>query len=254
MGLFSSRSIPRASVLQITTLLLVLSILAAAYAILAYCLRGPEDSTLATFVRPLCHFYVRAVHRLRIFPPTDVVPRSGPAILVANHRSGVDPILIAILTQRRVRFLMAREYYEVYGLKWAFRSLGCIPVNRDGNDLGATKSALKALRHGEVIGIFPQGGIRDAKGSLEGKAGVALLSLRSGAPVVPFYIYGSRNLDSVGLSLITPSRTWVNCGVPLLFSASEAKPGRETLERTTAEILESITRLKPLLPKPDLAV
>ncbi len=236
------------------SVLLLLAILGITYGVLSICLRGPEDQLLACILRPLCLAYVRVFHQLKVFPAEDIVPRKGPAIMVANHRSGVDPVLISILTQRRVRFLMAREYYETPGLRWLFRSLGCIPVNRDGNDLSSTKAALKALHHGEVIGIFPQGGIRDTTDFLQWKAGVALLALRTGAPIIPFYIFGSRNLNSVALSLLTPSRTWIHCGVPLTFTCARGKPRREELENVTAEILESIARLKPLLPAADVAI
>ena len=218
------------------------------YALLVVQLRGPEDPPFAAVVRPLCVAYTRIFHRLRFVSPVkNPVPAEGPAILVSNHRSGVDPLLLGVVTRRRVRFLMAREYYETWGLEWAFRLLGCIPVNRDGSDLGATKAALKALRAGEVIGIFPQGGIREAGSSLEGKAGAALLCLRTGAPVVPFYIDGSPNLDSVFLSLITPSHTTVTCGMPLLLGqGKEQKSSREELEGVFASILGAIEKLNPV--------
>lgn len=223
------------------------------YAALVWLCRAPEDRWLATVARPLLTGFVKVVHRLRVIPRQDCVPATGPILLVANHRSGLDPVLLGVMTRRRVRFLMAREYFEMRGLSWVFRHLGCIPVNRDGNDLGATKAALKALREGEAIGIFPQGGIRDSTDSLEGKAGVALLCLRSGAAVVPCYIDGSPSLDSVFRSLITPSRSRVYCGAPLVFPAQSGKPTRETLERVTTVILDAIGRLRPLPVDPGTA-
>lgn len=228
----------------------VLAVAAMAYCVFAWLVRAPEDSWLAMLARPALGAFLRVVHRLIVFPGGEFLPGTGPAILVANHRSGVDPVLLAVATRRRVRFLMAREYFETPGLAWAFRRLGCIPVNRDGNDLGATKAALKALRDGDVIGIFPQGGIREAEGSLEGKAGAALLCLRSGAPVVPCYIDGSPNLDSVFAALVTPSRSRVYCGVPLLFPLPAGRPARDDLENITAEIFAAIARLRPLFPGP----
>jgi 1-acyl-sn-glycerol-3-phosphate acyltransferase len=218
-----------------------------AYVGVAIRMRGPEDPLLAQVLRPICTLYAKLFHRLRFVAPAgNLVPAQGPAIVVANHRSGVDPLLIGLVTRRRIRFLMAREYYATPGLQWGFRALGCIPVNRDGNDLGATKAALKALRDGEVIGIFPQGGIREAGGSMEGKAGVALLALRTGAPVVPFHIDGSPNLDSVFLSLFTPSRTTVTCGLPLkVGDAVDRKPARGELEKVTMSILDAVAKLAP---------
>jgi 1-acyl-sn-glycerol-3-phosphate acyltransferase len=207
--------------------------------------RGPEDTVFVAGLRAVCLLYARLVHRLRVTGQRpDPLPAAGPCLLVANHRSGVDPVILSITTRRRIRFLMAREYYETPILNWMCRALGCIPVRRDGSDLGATKAALKALREGAVIGIFPQGGIREAGADLEGKAGVALLALRTGAPVVPAYVQGSPNLDSVGRAIFTPSRTRVIFGAPLTFAAPQSrKPSREELEEVTARILEAVASL-----------
>jgi 1-acyl-sn-glycerol-3-phosphate acyltransferase len=139
---------------------------------------------------------------------------------------------------------MAREYYEVPILHHAFRTLDAIPVNRDGNDLGATKAALRRLRDGKVVGIFPQGGIRDAASEIEGKAGAALLALRTGAPVVPVFIDGSPNTHSVLRAVLTPSRTTVRFGAPIALGPIEGRrPTRAELDGATARILGAISGL-----------
>jgi 1-acyl-sn-glycerol-3-phosphate acyltransferase len=234
---------------ELKNLAIVLTSLAAGMAgfvLLAHALRGADDTLGIACFRLFCRVYLKVVHRLRIDSPTkDPLPSTGPAIVVANHRSSVDPFVIGAATGRRVRFLMAREYYEVRGLRWLFKRLGCIPVNRDGSDLGATKTALKALKEGEVIAVFPQGGIREAGGALEGKDGTALFALRTGAPVVPMYVDGTPNLDSVFLALLRPSRSSLRCGSPLPFRKSDAgKPSRESLEQATARILGAIESLR----------
>jgi len=189
--------------------------------------------------------YSRLLHRLRVpGPEEDPVPRTGAFIVAANHRSGIDPLLLSIVTRRRIRFLMAREYYEVPVLHWIFRALDCIPVNRDGNDLSATKTALRVLRDGQVLGIFPQGGIREASDDLEGKPGTALLALRTGASVVPFHIQGSPNFDSVLRAFLTPSRTTIRWGAPIKFEAPGVeKSSRAELEEVTTSILKAIRTL-----------
>jgi 1-acyl-sn-glycerol-3-phosphate acyltransferase len=174
----------------------------------------------------------------------DPVPPRGAYILASNHRSGVDPIILSIVTKRRISFLMAREYYEVPLLHRAFRALDAIPVNRDGNDFGATKAALKRLLGGKVVGIFPQGGIRDASSEIEGKAGAALLALRTGAPVLPVFIDGSPNTHSVLRAVLTPSRTTVRVGAPVTLARIEGRrPTRTELEDATSRILGAISSL-----------
>ena len=224
----------------------------ALFAVLAVKLRGPEDTPFIAALRVICIVFTKVVHGLRCSPRgIDPLPPTGPAIMVANHRSGLDPVILGVVTRRRVRFLMAREYYEARGLRWMFRALGCIPVNRDGNDLGATKAAMTALRSNQVIGIFPQGGIREAGVSLEGKMGAALLALRTGAPVVPVFIEGTPNLDSVLLALLTPSRTRVTAGVPIaLGGGRNHRPSREEVAEASRAILEAIRVLAARLPPP----
>jgi len=236
----------------LTAFLVILS--AAGFVFLFICvrMRGPEDTPAATVIRVLGNVYARLVHGVRTtLPGDDPVPAVGPAIIVANHRSGVDPIMVSISTRRRVRFLMAREYYELRGMRWVFRTLRCIPVNRDGRDLGATKAALKALRSGDVIGIFPQGGIREADSSLEGKAGAALLALRTGAPVVPVCIEGSPNLPSVFRAMVTLSQTTLTFGEPLVYEREKRrKPSREEIQKVNGSILGAIRSLaKASTPK-----
>ena len=208
-------------------------------------IRGPEDSFPLSILRAISVIYGRCVHRLRVEPAgEDPVPRGGAFILVSNHRSGVDPVLIAVMTLRRVRFLIAREYYEVPLLHRMCRALRCIPVDRDGSDLAATRVALRALHEGGVIGVFPQGGIRDAGAPMEGKSGIALLAIRSGAPVIPLRVEGSPNLKSVFRALVTPSRTTIRAGKPIRFEkAKRARADREELERVAAEILAAVESL-----------
>jgi 1-acyl-sn-glycerol-3-phosphate acyltransferase len=209
-----------------------------------HCLRGPEDTGFVAGMRAINLAYTRLVHRLARLG-CDPLPCSGGCIVVANHQSGADPLLVAAVTRRWIRFLTAREYYDTRGLRWLFRRLECIPVDRDGNDLGATRAALRALHAGRVIGVFPQGGIREADDSLGiGKAGVALLALRTGAPVVPLFIDGSPPGDEVLKALLSRSRARVLAGPPLRFGAPQRKPKREDLERVTDQILKSIVELK----------
>lgn len=234
-----------------------LAVAAAAFVVLALRWRGPEDTFLHALLRALGILYAKSVHRLAVVAASspgdgpapgggrpDPLPLSGPCILVSNHRSGLDPIVLSVATRRRIRFLMAREYYELPVLRWLFRFLGCIPVARDGRDLRAVQEALRALRRGEVVGIFPQGGIRAQGRPERGSPGVALLSLRAPAPVVPFWVEGNRGTGSVFRSLFVPSKTVVRAGAPVEYRTEAGKkPSRADLERVTADILRRISEL-----------
>jgi len=232
---------------ELTIISLALGVAAICFAALMLLARGPDDTLFVAFIRAVSILQGKLFHGYRLAGSSgDPIPPAGAFIVVANHRSGVDPVLLSVVTRRRIRFLMAREYYEIPVLHTIFRALGCIPVNRNGNDLSATKAALKALREGQVIGIFPQGGIRGEDEEAEAKLGVALLSSRTGAPIIPFYIDGSPHKDSVLLGIMTPSRTVIRPGPPMsICEKAEGKVSREELERLTASVMAAINSLKP---------
>ncbi len=112
--------------------------------------------------------------------------KGGAYILVVNHLSVLDVIPAAKLTIRPVRFMAKRELFQK-GISKAFtKKCGCIPVNRDGNDLKAVMQALKCLKSEEIVCIFPEG-TRNKSGEmfLPFKSGAAMLSLRTHTPIIP---------------------------------------------------------------------
>ncbi len=136
-------------------------------------------------IRLLCVHY----HRLK---PVDLpLPKTGPAIVVSNHISGLDPLVMIACSRRPLRFLIAREQYRRFGLTWLFRAAGCIPVDRERSPEKALRQAFKALRKGEVVALFPHGKIHlDSDPPRRTKAGAARLAVISKAPVVPLRIRG----------------------------------------------------------------
>jgi len=120
------------------------------------------------------------------------LPEQGAALLAGNHVSGLDPLMLIAACRRPVRFMIAREEYERFGLRWFFRAGGCIPVERSGKPEKAFHDALAALNDGEVIGIFPEGGMHlSSHPPKQLKRGVAVLAELTGAPVYPVQVSGA---------------------------------------------------------------
>ncbi len=156
------------------------------------------------FCRLLCMRY----HRLQLVDLP--LPDEGPAILVANHISGLDPLLMIACSRRPVRFLIAREQYRRFGLRWLFRAAGCIPVDRQRSPEKALRQAIKALREGEVVALFPHGKIHlDSDPPRRTKAGAARLAAISKAPVVPLRISGAAREGHVVESVLIRGRAKV---------------------------------------------
>jgi len=137
------------------------------------------------FTRLFCKYY----HRLQIISPLELPPE-GPAVVVANHLSGLDPILLMASSPRPLRFLIAREEYQRFGLTWFFRAIGCIPVDRSHRPEVALRAALKALKAGEVIALFPQGTFVLPNESKPLKRGGLWLAQRAQCPIYPAFISG----------------------------------------------------------------
>jgi len=176
---------------------------------------GFFSNTIDGWVRLFCRYY----HRFEYEPIP--LPEQGGAIIVSNHISGLDPMLIIAACNRPVHFMIAREQYLRFGLNWLFRLAGCIPVDRSSrrNDV-AFRSALRALSEGKVVALFPQGQIHHGKEPPPRlKRGVYRLSQLSGAQVYPLHVSGVKGIGYVmrGVILRAHARLEscppVNCAV-----------------------------------------
>ena len=176
------------------------------------------------------------------------LPERGPAILIANHTSGLDPSLLQATSRRVLGFLIAREFYEHPVFHPLCRILGCIPVRRDGHDLAATRASLRALEEGRVVPIFPEGRINPSSGRslLEPKPGIAFIVLHARVPVIPAFIWGTPATNHVVKALVTPSRSHVIYGPPIdpAVFATGGPIDRERLEQVAQQLMAAIRALQ----------
>ncbi len=173
--------------------------------------------------------FCRRYHRMR--HGHLALPASGAAIVASNHVSGLDPLLLLAAARRPLRFLIAREWYDLFFLRWLFRAVGCIPVERTRNPQAAYRAAREALARGEVVAIFPHGRI-----ALDGdhpplKRGVLVLARLSGAPVVPVRLEGIGGHGRVLSAVWTRSRARLHAFPALHYSADEPDRLLERLGR-----------------------
>jgi 1-acyl-sn-glycerol-3-phosphate acyltransferase len=175
------------------------------------------------------------------------VPRSGPVILAANHRSFLDSIFIPLVIRRRVTFVAKAEYFDDKRVAWFFRGVGQIPIRREGGSASerALQSATEVLEGGGVFGIYPEG-TRTRDGKLHrGHTGVARLALRTGAPIVPVGLVGTdavQPVDSKLPRLFKPVR--ICFGEPLDLRHYEGRhDDRLALRDVTDEVMFEIGQL-----------
>jgi 1-acyl-sn-glycerol-3-phosphate acyltransferase len=181
--------------------------------------------------------YCTMWHRLS-FDDWAPLPPSGPAILIANHTSGIDHLLLQAASRRILGFMVAREYYYLPVIHWICKSLACIPVNRDGRDVTAIRAALRVLQEGRVLPIFPEGHIVPSSGRRidEIKHGSAYLAIRAQVPVIPAYILGTPPTDLIVKALVTPSRARLFFGEPI--DLSDVRPDEAGDKAVQAKVSE----------------
>jgi len=180
-------------------------------------------------------------HRLEVIGRWQVPP-SGPAILVCNHTSGLDPLLIQSVSPRVIVWMMAREYYEKRAMNWVFKLAGLIPVDRSGRDLAATRAAMRALDAGRVLGIFPEGKIEPTRDLLPFQTGVAMMAMKTGVPIYPAYLDGTQRGREMLPAIVIPNRSRLVMGGPIRLSQADGQ--KESLELATERIANAVRELK----------
>jgi 1-acyl-sn-glycerol-3-phosphate acyltransferase len=119
------------------------------------------------------------------------IPRTGPALLIANHQSFLDPVLLGLCTSRPLRYLARRTLFKNAFFAWLIRALRAIPIDQEGVGKEGLRTILDELQAGEAVVVFPEGE-RTADGKLRAlRPGIHLLIRRTQAPIVPVGIAGA---------------------------------------------------------------
>ncbi|MDB5329740.1 MAG: plsC 1 [Phycisphaerales bacterium] len=185
--------------------------------------------------------FTRLYHRVRVLTPPSL-PKEGPAILVSNHTSGLDPLLLQSCCERAIIWMMAKEYYDIKPLGWVFRTVEAIPVERSGRDMAATRAALRALKEGRILGIFPEGKIELTREILPFQTGVALMAVKARVPVYPVYLDGTQRNKEMIPAVAIPRRATVRFGPAVEFDRSAMD--RQALDAATEKFRNSVKDLQ----------
>ena len=180
----------------------------------------------------------------------DHVPRSGPVLLAANHRSYFDVAALAIVAARigrAVRFMGKQELFDAPVIGRIARALGGIPVDRDAHSGAPMQEAAAALRAGEVVLVLPQGTIPRGEAFfdpvLTGKTGVARLAAETGAGVVPVGVWGTERVwprsSSIPImtTVLRPPRVTVTVGAPVSLAGEDAVADTEAVMAAIVDLL-----------------
>jgi 1-acyl-sn-glycerol-3-phosphate acyltransferase len=190
-----------------------------------------RERARARGVNPLVYWPVRAVlvpFFLLYFRMERIgrehLPRTGPLLLAANHRSFLDPFVIGTLVRRPVYYMAKRELFEKRWQAWILNALGAFPVDRGASDTDAMETARAILMRGDCVVIFPEG-TRVRPGPLGApRRGIGRLALETGVPVAPIAVLGTEDVRKGWR--IRPRKVRLRVGRPLRFPILErSSPG-----------------------------
>ena len=148
-------------------------------------------------ITKILNVVVRILFRVEV-KGIENVPKEGACILACNHKSNWDPVFIAgLINNRVINGVAKKELFDVPILKSILKKCFLIPVNRDNPDISTTKTILKVLKNGGVIGIFPEGTRhKDLNTFSEAKAGLGMFAVKGKSEVVPISIITNYKLFS----------------------------------------------------------
>lgn len=158
---------------------------------------APHRRTLARFATAAVRFIARCILRLLYRLRADGlahIPLDGAGLLVANHVTFIDSLLIAALSPRPVRFVMYFKYHRIFGLRWFFRMVGAIPIAGYKENPAVLAAAMEsideALAADELVVIFPEGALTRDGEMIAFRPGVERILKRRPVPVVPMALRG----------------------------------------------------------------
>ena len=167
-------------------------------------------------------------------------------LLASNHISHFDPFLISLAVRRKIDWMTMAEFFSPPGLGFFLRSIDAFPAERDRADLKTIRTAIDRLKTGRIVGIFPEGGIRDgARSLLEGaplRPGAATLAQIADVPVVPCVILGTDRFYSKNQWLpFRRTPVWIAFGKPIsCYSELQKSQARERIESELAAAFKNL--------------
>jgi 1-acyl-sn-glycerol-3-phosphate acyltransferase len=162
-------------------------------------------------------------------------PVTGPVLVISNHTSYWDPVVVGCVFPRQVYFMAKKELYSYPVLAQILRMLGAFPVDRGRVDKGTIRHALTLLKDGKVLGIFPEGTRSKSGQLLPPLPGAAFLAKHAGVPICPVAITGARQIFAGGRF----RKFRVRIGQPLELQ----RKGVADLPATSALMMEKIQEL-----------
>lgn len=187
-------------------------------------------------LNPVAVFVCSLFLRVKVHGKQNIIKKGG-FILASNHVSYLDPIVLAIATPRKLNFMARDDLFRNAFFGWFIYSLGAFPVKRESADLSALKEAIRRLKQGKVLVLFPEGSRAFEGRSNEPQPGIGFLAAKSSVPIIPAFIKGADIALPKGAKKIRSTE------IDVYFGPQISIEGRLPYEDIAANVMVNIRRL-----------
>ena len=172
------------------------------------------------------------------------LPAEGPFVLVSNHVSIADPVLLGVKIGLKIQFMGKEELFRNKIIAYFLKAIGAIPVYRGSSNRGALHQTSVLLKSGKVLGMFPEGK-RSLTGSLiQGQPGAALIAYHNKTQIVPVSIIGTEKFRGKDWLFHRP-KVIITIGEPFYLPEIGHALRREQIDELTTIIMKKIASLLP---------
>lgn len=195
----------------------------------------------------VCHTLARSIAHVwfdhKVIHPERLI-EDGPALIVCNHVSFIDPPMVGIAYRKPIWFLARKSLFRGFGA-WLYPRLNVIPVDQEQPDMTGLKNIIRLLQKGERVLLFPEGSRSWDGAPQAGEPGVGLVIAKTGVPVQPLRLFGAHEAMPRGTTLPRPGRVRLVVGHPVVFSAEErAARDRDGYTRLSNQVMQAIAALE----------
>jgi len=178
----------------------------------------------------IVRFLLKFVIRLKIVGKENI-PMDGPCIICCNHVAWFDGVIMVLIHKRVVKVMSKKEIFDFFLTRWIMKFVYFFPVDRDKNDVNAVKTALKILKDGEPLGIFPEGTRSKSGVLLPFHDGPVTLAFRQKVPIVPMGRSGRTHIFG---------KICVSIGEPFYIESDSRRLSKEETAAATQLLREHI--------------
>lgn len=199
---------------------------------------------LYTIIRSTAIVLFKILFRFKVYGRENL-PEKGPFIIASNHLSFLDPVALGAACPKKISFLAREELFKLGLFSKLISAVGAFSVRKEAGDAEAIKEAIRKLKEGNVLALFPEG-TRSRNGSLrEAQGGVGLLAMKADVPIIPTLIEGSNKALPPDAKFIHFKKVGVRFGKPIILDKEERyEPKKETYLKIASQVMEEIGKLK----------